>query len=265
VVAAMRELGAEESVAQLADVARATSNARLLSEGLQGSALRAAGMARPGTINDMMHVPEVASIMLEGLGALPANMRATVLEMSLDILAYPHAGRTGGHAMPSGSRPCRLRLGRMSTGGYGGVQDVFGGTTLIPPTMTPRQVESAFQSRFAAFVEEGENGEVVVFDAPPPRQAARTGDDRTPIGTYASREEAMASLWEDMPQGVPMFGGQPMTPGALSRMQIVPVTRGGEVRVGLYTMQVTDRNGVVREVEDSDGNVYVFDVNRMAR
>jgi hypothetical protein len=264
VVAAMRELGAEESVAQLADVARATSNARLLSEGLQGSALRAAGMARPGTINDMMDVPEVASIMLEGMGALPANMRATVLEMSLDILAY----RTqGAQEVTDAQRveAVQAALGRMSTGGYGGVQDVFGGTTLIPPTMTPRQVESAFQSRFAAFVEEGENGEVVVFDAPPPRQAARTGDDRTPIGTYASREEAMASLWEDMPQGVPMFGGQPMTPGALSRMQIVPVTRGGEVRVGLYTMQVTDRNGVVREVEDSDGNVYVFDVNRMAR
>jgi hypothetical protein len=264
VVAAMRELGAEESVAQLADVARATSNARLLSEGLQGSALRAAGMARPGTINDMMDVPEVASIMLEGMGALPANMRATVLEMSLDILAY----RTqGAQEVTDAQRveAVQAALGRMSTGGYGGVQDVFGGTTLIPPTMTPRQVESAFQSRFAAFVEEGENGEVVVFDAPPPRQAARTGDDRTPIGTYASREEAMASLWEDMPQGVPMFGGQPMTPGALGRMQIVPVTRSGEVRVGLYTMQVTDRNGVVREVEDSDGNVYVFDVNRMAR
>jgi hypothetical protein len=264
VVAAMRELGAEESVAQLADVARATSNARLLTEGLQGSALRQAGISRPGTVNDMMQEPEVAQVITEGLGNLPAAMRGTVLEMALDLLAFRAQGAQ--EVTPEQRvEAVQSALGRMANGSYGGVAEVFGGMTLLPPTMTPSQLTSAFESRLTnANLRVTDDGQIELL-GPTLRGDMRRPTDDQALGTYGTVEEAQASLWADMPQGQPMLGDTPLTASRLRAMRLVPVTRGGDVRVGVYTMEYTDRNGVVLDVTDAEGNVYLFDANRMAR
>jgi hypothetical protein len=262
---AARELGAGESVQHWIGTAAYTGNLVVMGEALTGSAMRRSGQARPAAAEDQI----LETVSPDVFDALPRNaaLISTLMEAAMD-----HAAFSSGQEPPDAAAlasSVQLALGQ-SPDGRGGVQDVFGSPTLLPPGMSASQVQNSLLQASGPDVNLVQIGDRI---AALPEIVGRGGRrdrrvvqdeayiEENALAFFDTIEEAQAasfSMWGE--RGPPMVAGEVITSDILEGMRLIPVMRANGVVAGQYYLQ-----GNRWDAEDEGGNRYIVNLPELVR
>lgn len=120
----------------------------------------------------------------------------------------------------------------------GGVQDIAGNPTLLPPKMSGEALNAALEAAFTTGEQPG--GWIAGMDL------------------FGYRKQHNEAMWLDVAGSLPMLGGEPLDTRALSKGQvrIVPVS-GNKYRMELTT------DGASLQVRNDKGGLFVFDAAKL--
>lgn len=118
----------------------------------------------------------------------------------------------------------------------GGVQEVNGMMTLLPPGITPDAVHNGMVSALG----------------------------QTGYGRGGADQPADPARWGG--NGVPSWAGRPLTKGDLDSARMVPITtKSGDIVDGFYRMEIIAPGGAVTDVENEDGDAFIFNMRTLAK
>lgn len=185
----------------------------------------------------------VASVSPEIAAALPpgASLQGRVLKTAQALYASSARGidATSDEAAELMASAVQEALGleqRSAQRTTGGVQEVNGMMTLLPPGVTPEAVETGMESAL------GKAG------------VGRGGQDRP----------ADPARWGG--NGVPSWAGRPLSKSDLANSRLVPITtQSGEIVDGFYRMEILAPGGAITDVENESGNAFIFNMRTLAK
>ena len=120
----------------------------------------------------------------------------------------------------------------------GGVQDIAGNPTLLPPKMSGEALNAALEAAFTTGEQPG--GWIAGMDL------------------FGYRKQHNEAMWLDVAGSLPMLGGEPLDTRALSKGQVRIVPVSGNK----YRMELTG-DGVSLQVRNDKGGLFVFDAAKL--
>ncbi|MBT9385469.1 hypothetical protein KM176_16465 [Pseudooceanicola sp. CBS1P-1] len=136
------------------------------------------------------------------------------------------------------------RSGRYGTTATGGVQEVNGHQTLLPPGISPKDVEAGIKQAV---------DQILPGRGAPPIAGREVGASRSIPGD--------PDLWGGLNGSTPSYNGQPISMRQLQSAKFVPITDAtGQILDGLYRIEVMGGT----DVENEAGNVFIFDMRKLA-
>lgn len=232
------ELGMSEAEADAIRMAHVTGSTESLRQELTGHAMMRAGQAR--TIPADVRMSPEALTVLEALPPIP-SVRERMIQRASAMVAFSE-----GMAEPTAQDFAEaLQTVAGGRAGSGGVQQVFGYPTILPPNTTGGQMETALRNALSRG-DEGLRGD---------RATQRAGGDidRAPL-----TDEELHERWG--PRGAPMMDQEIMPFSVLSQMELRPAMLNGEIAHGFYTAHADGFDAV-----DQNGDTYVFNMRRLLR
>jgi len=236
--AALTELKADDVSRHVGGLIGAGASASIGQRAIYGQQLIDEGVVMIPT-----QATNVAAITPEVAAALPpgAALQGRVLKTAQALYASTARGvdHTSDEAAELMGAAVQEALGLEQQSGQrvtGGVQEVNGMMTLLPPGLTPDAVEGGVQAALGQ---------------------ANRGRGRDPIPADPTR-------WGG--NGVPSWAGRPLSKSDLDNARFVPITTAtGDIVDGFYRMEIITPGGAITDVENEAGNAFIFNMRTLAK
>ena len=204
-------------------------------------------MMAEGLVKAPASATKIAAISTDIATALDA---AGVIGAEGDILAFAtalYASQARGLAEDGDSAEALMKKSvNIALGGgqnkklqvTGGVQDIAGNPTLLPPKMAGEALNAALEAAFTT--------------------GQQPGGFLAGLDLFGYRPRHNDAMWQDVAGSVPMLGGEPIDTRAFSKGQVRIVPVSGT----LYRMELVGE-GQPLQVRNDKGGLFVFDAAKM--
>jgi GH24 family phage-related lysozyme (muramidase) len=232
---ALAEVGADPVLVHVGGLAAAGGDTDVAMEALQGQALMEEGVVTLPSKSVRTRTLDL------GIGAAlpPAPaLQGRLLKTAEAIYAARSKGMEEGDEATVFEGAVQAALGQSTDArgrSVGGVQEVFGAPTLLPPRMAVEDAEAALE------------------------QLVPTGRRRR------EADPAAVTDFEGIGNGAPLYAGEPLTAADLRNAALSPVVnpRTGNVVAGWYTMSIL-YGGTEHDVTTEGGGTFMFDLDALA-
>lgn len=238
-----KEIGSDDPITMMGgQLAAKGGDIGVLTDAYIGQAMMAEGLVKAPSI-----ATKIAAISTDIATALDA---AGVIGAEGDILEFAtalYASQARGLAEDGDSAEALMKKSvNIALGGgqnkklqvTGGVQDIAGNPTLLPPKMAGEALNAALEAAFTT--------------------GQQPGGFLAGLDLFGYRPRHNDAMWQDVAGSVPMLGGEPIDTRAFGKGQVRIVPVSGT----LYRMELVGE-GQPLQVRNDKGGLFVFDAAKM--